>query len=341
MGSRGLPRIVSIPIEEERELLSNLTFSNRQKLIEGYIPLVKMLIEKYYADSDEEELLSFGLEELIKSIDSFSESRQNSLYCYTFLRLKKRMFYYLKKETTSKINEEVLNEEILSDQNLEEDFIEKDENDIRWKKILEYLKTISEEDYKILYMYYNLGYTHEKIGKLLNCKTNTISFRRLRLISRIRVYLFKNGLFNEDDLTIDEKKMARRFKSPTYEEVMPSYMLKKEHPSNGILEKEKRLEELIKKDNLDDINKYLSIDEINTIFMLLKSNTLRGIFGNLSIEDFFIICLRFGFINGKSYTSEEIALFLNIDIEKVISLTKDILINYKKLLASNETTRSL
>lgn len=247
----------------------------------------------------------------------------------------------MKKETVRKSNEEFLSKETLSDQNLEEDFIVKNENDIRWNKISEYLKTISEEDYKILYMYYNLGYTHEKIGELLNYKTNTISSRRLRIISRIKVYLFKNGLFNEDDLTIDEKKMARRFKNPTYEEVMPSYMLKKEHPSNDILKKEKKLEELINKDNLDDISKYLSSDEINKIFMLLKSDTLRGIFGNLNIEDFFIICLRFGFINGKSYTSEEIALFLNIDIDKVTSLTKDVLINYKKVLASNEPSRTL
>ncbi len=341
MSGRAIPRLVSISIEEERELLSNLTFSNRQKLIEGYIPLVKILIEKYYADSDEEELLSFGMEELIKCIDDFKNSGQDNLYCYTFLRIKKSMFSFLKKETVRKSNEEFLSKETLSDQNLEEDFIVKNENDIRWNKISEYLKTISEEDYKILYMYYNLGYTHEKIGELLNYKTNTISSRRLRIISRIKVYLFKNGLFNEDDLTIDEKKMARRFKSPTYEEVMPSYMLKKEHPSNGILEKEKRLEELINKDNLDDISKYLSSDEINKIFMLLKSDTLRGIFGNLNIEDFFIICLRFGFINGKSYTSEEIALFLNIDIDKVTSLTKDVLINYKKVLASNEPSRTL
>ena len=341
MHAGGIPRIVNISIEEERELLSNLTFSNRQKLIESYIPLVKMIIKKYYVSYDKEELLSFGLEELIKCIDKFSESKQNSLYHYTFLRLKAKMLYYLKKETERKNNEEILSAEILSNQNLEEDFIVKDENDIRWKKVLEYLKTLREEDYKILYMYYNLGYTHEKIGELLNYKANTISYKRLRLISRIKVFLFKNGLFNEEDLNIDEKKMARRFKNPTYEEVMPSYMLKKEHPSNNILEKEKRLEELIKKDNLEDISKYLSDDEVNTIFKLLKSDTLRGVFGSLSIEDFFIICLKFGFINGRSYTSEEIANFLNINIEKVISLTKDVLINYKKVLACNGTIRTL
>ena len=147
MGSKGLPRIVSIPIEEERALLSNLTFSNRQKLIEGYIPLVKMLIEKYYADNDEEELLSFGLEELIKSIDSFSKSKQNSLYCYTFLRLKKRMFYYLKKETTRKSNEEFLSEEILDNDYLE-DIIEEYDDKRLIDSINEYLKMLNEEDFK-------------------------------------------------------------------------------------------------------------------------------------------------------------------------------------------------
>lgn len=96
MSGRAIPRLVSISIEEERELLSNLTFSNRQKLIEGYIPLVKILIEKYYADSDEEELLSFGMEELINCIDDFKNSGQDNLYCYTFLRIKKSMFSFLK-----------------------------------------------------------------------------------------------------------------------------------------------------------------------------------------------------------------------------------------------------
>ncbi len=190
-------------------------------------------------------------------------------------------------------------------------------------------------------MYYNLGYINARIAKLLDYKVNTISVRRLKIISRIRAYLYYKGMIDEGYLTNEEKEMAELYNRFTIAEVVSKYMLGEKHPGNEKLEKEKRLEELIKKDNLDDINKYLSSDEINTIFMLLKSNTLRGIFGNLSIEDFFIICLRFGFINGKSYTSEEIALFLNTDIEKVISLTKDILINYKKLLASNETTRSL
>ncbi len=106
-----------------------------------------MLIEKYYADNDEEELLSFGLEELIKSIDSFSKSRQNSLYCYTFLRLKKRMFYYLKKETTRKSNEEFLSEEILDNDYLE-DIIDEYDDKRLIDSINEYLKMLNEEDFK-------------------------------------------------------------------------------------------------------------------------------------------------------------------------------------------------
>ena len=264
MHNGGIPRIVSISMEEERELLSNLTFSNRQKLIESYIPLVKMIIQKYYASYDEEELLSFGLERLVNCIDKFKYCKQNRLYHYTFASLKDGMLCYLKNESARKENLEVLSEDILDNQNLEQDFIAKETDKDNMKVIMEYLKTYHLEDYKILSMFYELEYDNEKIGKLLNYKDNTISARRARIISRIRLYLGSKGLLEEKYLTEDEKKRLETFK-PTFEEVMTEYMLHKDNPSNDLLEVEELLIEEIQEDDLKDITKYLDNTDLNFI----------------------------------------------------------------------------
>lgn len=330
-----LKRNVNISREEEKEIFNNYTPSNREKIIESYIPLIKMIIKKKFANYPEEELLSFGLEKLVIYTDNFYNSKEEDFYWYIYKKIIRGINFYLKSKTQENEKTVELSKEIL-DNNDPNDVIDKVYDSLSLNAIKEYISHLNDLDYKIYYMYYGLGYSTNKISKILKIKEHTLTVRRIKIINRIRVYLYKCGLIDEKDLTIDEKKMARIFKAPKYEEVMPSYMLSKKHPSNHIIEFKDYLKETIRNDNLDDISKYFSTNDLNNLFNILKSNTYRGVFGYLSTQDIFIICLKFGFVNGKYYTSENIALFLNIEIEKVNSLIRDVILNYKNLLVAKE-----
>ena len=78
-----------------------------------------------------------------------------------------------------------------------------------------------------------------------------------------------------------------------------------------------------------DDNILLNKEECIKILELLKTPTFNQMLEKLSIKEAIIISLRLGYLDNKYFSAESIANFLEIDIEEVNEITKNILILYK------------
>ena len=76
-------------------------------------------------------------------------------------------------------------------------------------------------------------------------------------------------------------------------------------------------------------------DSKSSSFEFLKNNDMRSIFSSLEPYKAFIIGLRFGFVDGKCYSIEEISEKLNITPRKVMENIRDGLIFYSNLVHMN------
>lgn len=81
-------------------------------------------------------------------------------------------------------------------------------------------------------------------------------------------------------------------------------------------------------ENLD--KKEIVKEDYNNTLEMVKNANFGQILNILTIKEAVIICLRFGFIDGKYFSDESIADFLKIDIKEVIEITKKALLKYKQ-----------
>ena len=65
---------------------------------------------------------------------------------------------------------------------------------------------------------------------------------------------------------------------------------------------------------------------------LLKTPLFKELSKSLSFNDAVIVCLKLGFVEGKAFTTEQIAEFLKLDKEEVTKVVTKALLSYKDLL---------
>ncbi|MBQ3021384.1 MAG: sigma-70 family RNA polymerase sigma factor [Bacilli bacterium] len=121
----------------------------------------------------------------------------------------------------------------------------------------------------------------------------------------------------------------------------PDKIIKDRKPRNKKAEKE------VLKDNIDSVkgtskilenatlipnnesqNIILKEDNIKTL-EALKSPIFKKLMKFLSIKEMIVISLKFGYANGKYYTTKEIANFLEMDETEVRTIIKKVLLDYK------------
>lgn len=83
------------------------------------------------------------------------------------------------------------------------------------------------------------------------------------------------------------------------------------------------------KNNIDN-NILMSKEDYAKILELLSSPLFKQLMSTLSPKEAIIIGLKFGYLDGKFYTTEFVANLLGIDELEVIDLTKKVLSNYKE-----------
>lgn len=83
---------------------------------------------------------------------------------------------------------------------------------------------------------------------------------------------------------------------------------------------------VLKKDKSNDITK----SECEGILKLLRTPSFGQMLGVLSVKEAVIISLKLGYVDGKCFSTESIANFLEIGQEEVVETTKKILLLYRE-----------
>ena len=202
------------------------------------------------------------------------------------------------------------------------------------KSFLKDVRREKEDDnmVKTIYEYFK-NYSKEEVDKVLS----TLSDESLELI-RIRY---------GDDLTVPvNNKLTEEQRKKFYGSVMAQIKRLLENPDikrrkvqkNKIEEKKIEtpfiVENVQTKNNLVEPNeehtsKITKDDYINMI-KLFKTSNFKQMISNLGSKESIIISLRMGYIDGKYFSVDAIAEFLDIERDEVSKIIKEVLLNYKE-----------
>ena len=202
------------------------------------------------------------------------------------------------------------------------------------KSFLKDVRREKEDDnmVKTIYEYFK-NYSKEEVDKVLS----TLSEKSLELI-RIRY---------GDDLTVPvNNKLTEEQRKKFYGSVMAQIKRLLENPDikrrkvqkNEIEEKKIETPSIVEnvqiKNNLVETNeehtsKITKDDYINMI-KLFKTSNFKQMMSNLGSKESIIISLRMGYIDGKYFSVDAIAEFLDIERDEVSKIIKEVLLNYKE-----------
>lgn len=202
------------------------------------------------------------------------------------------------------------------------------------KSFLKDVRREKEDDnmVKTIYEYFK-NYSKEEVDKVLS----TLSEESLELI-RIRY---------GDDLTVPvNNKLTEEQRKKFYGSVMAQIKRLLENPDikrrkvqkNEIEEKKiestSNAKNVQTKNNLvetneEHTNKVTKDDYINMI-KLFKTSNFKQMMSNLGSKESIIISLRMGYIDGKYFSVDAIAEFLDIERDEVSKIIKEVLLNYKE-----------
>lgn len=202
------------------------------------------------------------------------------------------------------------------------------------KSFLKNVRREKEDDnmVKTIYEYFK-NYSKEEVDKVLS----TLSDESLELI-RIRY---------GDDLTVPvNNKLTEEQRKKFYGSVMAQIKRLLENPDikrrkiqkkeieEKKIESTSIVENVQTKNNLVETNeeqtsKITKDDYINMI-KLFKTSNFKQMISNIGSKESIIISLRMGYIDGKYFSVDAIAEFLDIERDEVSKIIKEVLLNYKE-----------
>lgn len=295
---------------------------------------VKQLLEKCNLKPIEKEviLLRFGFNNTpmtlgeIGNIYNISRQRVNQIEASALMKLRKYKNItdfagYMENPKEAINNIEIYRKEYRNSGRITKSFLK----DVRREK---------EDDnmVKTIYEYFK-NYSKEEVDKVLS----TLSEESLELI-RIRY---------GDDLTVPvNNKLTEEQRKKFYGSVMAQIKRLLENPDikrrkvqkNEIEEKKIESTSIVEnvqtKNNLVETNeehtsKITKYDYINMI-NLFKTSNFKQMISNLGSKESIIISLRMGYIDGKYFSVDAIAEFLDIERDEVSKIIKEVLLNYKE-----------
>lgn len=295
---------------------------------------VKQLLEKCNLKPIEKEviLLRFGFNNTpmtlgeIGNIYNISRQRVNQIEASALMKLRKYKNItdfagYMENPKEAINNIEIYRKEYRNSGRITKSFLK----DVRREK---------EDDnmVKTIYEYFK-NYSKEEVDKVLS----TLSEESLELI-RIRY---------GDDLTVPvNNKLTEEQRKKFYGSVMAQIKRLLENPDikrrkvqkNEIEEKKIESTSIVEnvqtKNNLVETNeehtsKITKYDYINMI-KLFKTSNFKQMISNLLSKESIIISLRMGYIDGKYFSVDAIAEFLDIERDEVSKIIKEVLLNYKE-----------
>ena len=295
---------------------------------------VKQLLEKCNLKPIEKEviLLRFGFNNTpmtlgeIGNIYNISRQRVNQIEASALMKLRKYKNItdfagYMENPKEAINNIEIYRKEYRNSGRITKSFLK----DVRREK---------EDDnmVKTIYEYFK-NYSKEEVNKVLS----TLSEESLELI-RIRY---------GDDLTVPvNNKLTEEQRKKFYGSVMAQIKRLLENPDikrrkvqkNEIEEKKIESTSIVEnvqtKNNLVETNEEqtseITKDDYINMIKLFKTSNFKQMMSNLGSKESIIISLRMGYIDGKYFSVDAIAEFLDIERDEVSKIIKEVLLNYKE-----------
>ena len=295
---------------------------------------VKQLLEKCNLKPIEKEviLLRFGFNNTpmtlgeIGNIYNISRQRVNQIEASALMKLRKYKNItdfagYMENPKEAINNIEIYRKEYRNSGRITKSFLK----DVRREK---------EDDnmVKTIYEYFK-NYSKEEVDKVLS----TLSDESLELI-RIRY---------GDDLTVPvNNKLTEEQRKKFYGSVMAQIKRLLENPDikrrkvqkNEIEEKKIESTSIVEnvqtKNNLVETNEEqtseITKDDYINMIKLFKTSNFKQMMSNLGSKESIIISLRMGYIDGKYFSVDAIAEFLDIERDEVSKIIKEVLLNYKE-----------
>ena len=295
---------------------------------------VKQLLEKCNLKPIEKEviLLRFGFNNTpmtlgeIGNIYNISRQRVNQIEASALMKLRKYKNItdfagYMENPKEAINNIEIYRKEYRNSGKITKSFLK----DVRREK---------EDDnmVKTIYEYFK-NYSKKEVDKVLS----TLSDESLELI-RIRY---------GDDLTVPvNNKLTEEQRKKFYGSVMAQIKRLLENPDikrrkvqkNEI--EEKKIESTSNAKNIQTKNNLVETNEEHTskitkddyinMIKLFKTSNFKQMMSNLGSKESIIISLRMGYIDGKYFSVDAIAEFLDIERDEVSKIIKEVLLNYKE-----------
>ncbi len=295
---------------------------------------VKQLLEKCNLKPVEKEviLLRFGFNDTpmtlgeIGNIYNISRQRVSQIEASALMKLRKYKNItdfagYMENPKEAINNIEIYRKEYRNSGRITKSFLK----DVRREK---------EDDnmVKTIYEYFK-NYSKEEVDKVLS----TLSDESLELI-RIRY---------GDDLTVPvNNKLTEEQRKKFYGSVMAQIKRLLENPDikrrkvqkNEI--EEKKIESTSNAKNIQTKNNLVETNEEHTskitkddyinMIKLFKTSNFKQMMSNLGSKESIIISLRMGYIDGKYFSVDAIAEFLDIERDEVSKIIKEVLLNYKE-----------
>lgn len=295
---------------------------------------VKQLLEKCNLKPIEKEviLLRFGFNNTpmtlgeIGNIYNISRQRVNQIEASALMKLRKYKNItdfagYMENPKEAINNIEIYRKEYRNSGRITKSFLK----DVRREK---------EDDnmVKTIYEYFK-NYSREEVDKVLS----TLSEESLELI-RIRY---------GDDLTVPvNNKLTEEQRKKFYGSVMAQIKRLLENPDikrRKIQKKEieeKKIESTSIVENVQTKNNLVETNEEHTskitkddyinMIKLFKTSNFKQMISNIGSKESIIISLRMGYIDGKYFSVDAIAEFLDIERDEVSKIIKEVLLNYKE-----------
>lgn len=169
---------------------------------------------------------------------------------------------------------------------------------------------------KTIYEYFE-GFPKDRIDYVIS----TLSYDDKNLI-RLR---YGNNLSNPElkSISLEQLNAFHHCLLPKIKRMLEYNNSSVKSVSDGFIQLDKKVSRF----GCEDI---ITKEDYEKALNLIKSSTLSQVMGYLNVKEMFIIFFKFGYVNGKFFSSKAISDFLDMDIEDINYIIKKALVFYKE-----------
>lgn len=330
----------------------------REKIIKHNIRLVINQVNKKFSNTpyERKELVSIGLIGLIKGIDTFDIEKKIEFSTYAIKCINNEILMFLRKAKkyekdesiyqtigVDKNGKELTLEDALKD---DKDFVEEYTYNEMLTSIRQIVNLLEGRDKEIIMLRYgfidNKVHTQQEIANKLGISRSYISRLETKILKRIRIELEGKEIIEKSNRVRNKRK--KKQVQPEKEQLAVvianqtealNESLKESIEDDTIISKtsseEKNMQNTTTYNSLESSPKNnISKDDYLKLLELLRTPLFSQMINVLSVKEYVIISLKLGYIDGKYFTTESIAKFLEIGQDEVRETIEKVLLLYKE-----------